>query len=76
MKIYLRFLKKGINVNLHYKALHLNPLYKNFGFKRGQFPNSENYSETAISIPIFCGLRNLEIKKIIKLLKGIIEFKK
>lgn len=74
--IFKIFKKKGINVNLHYKALHLNPLYKNFGFKRGQFPNSENYSETAISIPIFCGLRNLEIKKIIKLLKGIIEFKK
>lgn len=69
---YLR--KKGYFVNLHYKALHLNPFYKKLGFKKGQFPISEKYSERSLSLPIFVGLKRKEIKKIVKILKGLIEF--
>ncbi len=72
-KIFTYLRKQGYFVNLHYKALHLNPLYKKFGFKKGQFPVSEKYSETAISIPIYVGLNLKEIKKIVKTIKTIIE---
>ena len=41
-----------IFINLHYKALHLNPYFKKMGFKKGEFPISENYSYSAFSIPI------------------------
>ena len=75
-EIFSKFKKKGFVVNLHYKALHLNPLYRNMGFKLGQFPISENYSKSAISIPIFIGLKHKDIKKIITVLKEIVEFKK
>ena len=73
-KIFEIFKKKGFFVNLHYKALHLNPLYKKMGFTKGQFPNSEKYSKSAISIPIFVGLKKKEIDKIVKILKSIIDF--
>lgn len=75
-KIFSFLRKKGYFVNLHYKALHLNPLYKKFGFKKGQFPISEKYSESALSIPIYVGLNLKEIKKIVKTLKSIIENKR
>ena len=73
-KIFEIFKKKGYFINLHYKALHLNPLYKKLGFTKGQFPNSEYYSKSAISIPIFVGLKKREIDKIVKILKSIIDF--
>ena len=52
---YLR--DKGINVNLHYVPLHLHPFYRKLGFKRGDFKNSEDHAERAISLPIFPELK-------------------
>ncbi len=69
-KIYKIFKKNDIFINLHYKALHLNPFFKKIGFKKGQFPISENYSYTAFSIPIFVGLNEKNIKKIIDILNN------
>ena len=60
---YLR--SKNIYVNLHYLPIHLQPFYKKFGFKRNQFPVAEEYSETAISIPIYPNLKRREQTKII-----------
>ena len=40
------------------------------GFKKGQFPVSEDYSYTAFSIPIFVGLSDKKIKKIIEILNS------
>lgn len=44
---------KGIGVNLHYIPVHLHPFYLNFGFKNGDFPNSERYYSEAISLPMY-----------------------
>ena len=60
---YLR--SKNIFVNLHYLPIHLQPFYRKFGFKKNQFPVAEEYSESAISIPIY---PNLKKKNKLKLL--------
>jgi len=64
---YLR--SKNIYVNLHYLPIHLQPFYRKFGFKKNQFPVTEEYSETALSIPIYPNLKKKEQKKIILLIK-------
>ena len=51
---YLR--EKNIGVQLHYKPVHLQPYYRNLGFKEGDFPFSEEYANSSISIPLFPGL--------------------
>ena len=43
----------GIGVNVHYIPIHLQPYYAGLGFKVGDFPNSEKYYNSAISIPIY-----------------------
>jgi UDP-4-amino-4,6-dideoxy-N-acetyl-beta-L-altrosamine transaminase len=45
--------ENGIGVNLHYIPVHLQPYYKNMGFKHGDFPASEHYYQDAISLPLF-----------------------
>ena len=43
----------GIGVNVHYIPIHTQPYYARLGFKRGDFPASENYYARAISLPLF-----------------------
>ena len=64
---YLR--SKNMYVNLHYLPIHLQPFYRKFGFKKNQFPVAEEYSETAISIPIYPDLKKKEQIKIINYIK-------
>jgi len=64
---YLR--SKNVLVNLHYLPIHLQPFYRKFGFKKNQFPVAEEYSESAISIPIYPNLRKKDQIKIINLIK-------
>ena len=47
----------GIGVQLHYIPVHLQPYYKQLGFKKGMYPNSELYSNRSISIPLYPGLK-------------------
>jgi dTDP-4-amino-4,6-dideoxygalactose transaminase len=47
---------RGIGVNVHYIPVHLQPYYKQLGFVDGQFPESEEYGQTAISLPLFPGM--------------------
>jgi UDP-4-amino-4,6-dideoxy-N-acetyl-beta-L-altrosamine transaminase len=46
----------GIGVQLHYSPVHLQPYYRRFGFREGDFPEAEAYANTAISLPLFPGL--------------------
>ncbi len=71
---YLR--KNSIFVNLHYLPLHLHPFYKKFKFKKGDYPNSENYSERAISIPVYPNLTKKDQFKVIYLIRKFFNDKK
>ena len=46
----------GVGVGCHYIPIHLHPFYQSLGFKKGMFPNCEQYYEEAISLPIFSSL--------------------
>ena len=76
-KIYKKFFEflrsKKVFVNLHYLPIHLQPFYRKLGFKKNQFPISENYSQTALSIPIYPNLTLSNQRKIIKLIKNFFE---
>ena len=46
----------GITVNVHYIPVHLQPYYRRMGFNPGDFPNTETYYRSAISLPLYYGL--------------------
>ena len=63
----INFLKKNkIFTNIHYKPIHLQPYFKKFGFKKGDFKNAEEYYERAISLPIHPNLQKKEVMMVIK----------
>ena len=63
----------GIGVNLHYIPVHLQPFYKNRGFKYGDFPAAEDYYSRAISLPIYSSITNKQQDKVISELKKILQ---
>ena len=70
-KIIKLFREKNFFVNLHYTPVHLSPYFKKIGFKKNDFPISENYQENSLSIPIFNDLKEKNFFKIINLIKSI-----
>tara|TARA_B100001057_G_scaffold499735_1_gene611515 strand:+ start:10166 stop:10858 length:693 start_codon:yes stop_codon:yes gene_type:complete len=67
-KIFNYILSKGLDINLHYLPVHLHPLYKKYGFKKGDFPISESYAKRSISIPLFYKMKKIELKKVISVI--------
>ncbi len=64
--------EKGIGVNLHYIPVHLQPYYRDLGFKEGQFPIAENYYKNAISIPLFHAMSEEQQNEVVKVLANIL----
>ena len=70
----IRFLKKKkIYTNIHYKPIHLQPYYKNLGFRKGDFKNAEHYYKRALSIPIHPALKKKELDKISSLINNFVK---
>jgi len=55
---YLRKFK--IYTQIHYFPIHLMPYYRSLGWKEGDMPNTENYYNNCISLPIFPTLTDEE----------------
>lgn len=51
--IFSKMRDAGIGVNVHYIPIHTHPYYKSLGFNLGDFPESEKYYQSALSIPMF-----------------------
>ena len=71
-EIFNQLRESKIGVQLHYMPVHLQPFYRKYGFKEGDFPNSEKYAKTALSLPIFPNLNFSKQKYIIKKLKTVL----
>lgn len=74
-KILFWLKKKKIFVGIHYYPVHLQPYYKKLGFYRGNFPKSEEYSNVAMSLPIYCGLKKRNLDFIVKNILNILDAK-
>ena len=70
--IFRSLRQNGIGVQLHYSPVHLQPYYKNMGYKYGDFPNAEKYSNTAITIPLYPELKENEMDYIYTNLKSLL----
>lgn len=55
-----------INTNKHYPIpMHLQDCYKNLGFRAGDYPIAEKISDTELSIPMYYGMAEKEIRYVI-----------
>jgi len=64
---YLR--EQGIFSQVHYIPVHYMPYYKQFGWKKGDFPMAEDYYDHCISLPMYPSLRDNELEYVIEKIK-------
>ncbi len=64
---YLR--TKNIFCQVHYIPVHTQPYYKNLGFKDGNFPNAEKAYSRILSLPMYYGLTDAQVKYIISCIR-------
>ena len=64
---------ESIGIQLHYMPVHLQPYYRKLGFYEGQFPNSEIYAKSALSLPVYPTLSKKSLNKVIRTTKACIK---
>ena len=57
--------QSGIGVQLHYLPVHLHPYYRKLGYRKGDFPEAEAYSTNAFSLPLYPGLMDDDVRRVV-----------
>ena len=60
-----RLRRDGIGTSVHFIPLHLHPLYARMGYRPGQFPAAEAAYAGSISLPIWPGMTDEPVDRVI-----------
>jgi UDP-4-amino-4,6-dideoxy-N-acetyl-beta-L-altrosamine transaminase len=65
--LFKKLSSAGINCQVHYIPVHLQPFYKNnYGFRKGDYPVAEKFYEREITIPLHPLLNKKDLYYIVK----------
>ena len=64
-EVFERLRASGILVNLHYIPVYHHPYYQKMGYQQTDFPQAELYYSEAISLPIYFGLSDDDVKEVV-----------
>ena len=63
----------GIQTGIHYPIpCHLQPAFSHLGYQAGDFPFSEKLSKQILSLPMYPGLSNSQIKEVVAAIASIV----
>lgn len=71
-EFYFKAKKVGLNLQVHYIPVHLQPYYRNLGYKQGDYPKAEEYYKHCISLPLYPELTDDDLTEIVRRIKKII----
>jgi dTDP-4-amino-4,6-dideoxygalactose transaminase len=54
----------GIGVGVHYPAMHLFKLYRNLGWREGQFPHAERIGRGIATLPLFPAMADSDVDRV------------
>lgn len=72
-KVFEELRRNGILVQVNYLPVHLQPVFLNQGYKRGDYPAAEEFYDSEISLPMHANLDILD-DNYFKKIKAILEF--
>ncbi|MBD2626750.1 DegT/DnrJ/EryC1/StrS family aminotransferase [Trichormus variabilis] len=66
----------GIQTGIHYPIpCHLQPAFTYLGYQQGDFPQSEKLSQQILSLPMYPGLKNSQIREVIDAINSSLKLK-
>jgi hypothetical protein len=60
-----RMREAGIGVGVHYPAMHLFSLFRDLGWRAGQFPHAERIGRSTVSLPMFPAMQDADVDRVI-----------
>jgi UDP-4-amino-4,6-dideoxy-N-acetyl-beta-L-altrosamine transaminase len=73
-EIFEALQKENIGVNVHYLPVYLHPYYQVLGFRKGICPIAEKCYEEFLTLPLFPGMEEEDVKDVVRGLKKVIKF--
>lgn len=65
--------RQNIGTGVHYTALHLHPYYRErFGYKKGNFPNTEFIADRTVSLPLSAKLTDADVDDVVNAVTSIL----
>lgn len=64
--------ERGIGVGIHYPAMHLFTLYRKFGHREGDFPNTERIGRETVTLPLFPGMEFADVERVCEAVADIL----
>ncbi|WP_028535916.1 UDP-4-amino-4,6-dideoxy-N-acetyl-beta-L-altrosamine transaminase [Paludibacterium yongneupense] len=71
-RLYDALRERGIGVNVHYAPVHLQPYYRALGFGSGYCPEGEWHGSSAITLPLYPALTNVEQDEVVRALRDVL----
>jgi len=62
----------GIGVQVNYLPVYRHPVYADLGYQQGMCPVAEEYYAQEISLPLFPGLGDRDVDRVIDLIRGFV----
>lgn len=62
---------EGLGVQLHYLPVYLHPHYRRLGFKPGLCPVAEDFAARALSLPLFPGLHDTAVERVVDTIRQV-----
>lgn len=59
-----RMHKAGVGIGVHYPPIHLFALYRELGFREGQFPYAERVGRQIVTLPLFPAMADTDVERV------------
>lgn len=73
-EIYSALTAENIGCNVHYIPVYHFPYYQKLGYQKGLCPHAEQLYERLITIPLYYGMTDEDVKKVIFAVKKVLEY--
>jgi dTDP-4-amino-4,6-dideoxygalactose transaminase len=67
-----RMREHGIGVGVHYPAMHLFKLYRDLGWRAGQFPHAERIGRGIVTLPLFPAMAESDVDRVCEAAKKVL----
>jgi dTDP-4-amino-4,6-dideoxygalactose transaminase len=68
-----RLEERGIGTGVHYPAIHLFTLYRQMGWKPGDFPHAEYVGRNTLTLPLFPSMEDADIDYVVTELSALLK---
>jgi len=67
-----RMKARDIGVGVHYPAMHLFKLYRDLGYREGDFPHAEKVGASIVTLPLFPAMERADVERVCTALGDIL----